>query len=89
MPVYNFECTKCENIFESYQTIKNIDKPLKMACPSCMKNGYLIRLVGSPNLGEPRFLESTPGRPKPSEGFNDVLRNMNKTIPGANIKVRD
>ena len=24
-----------------------------------------------------------------SESFNDVLRNMNHTIPGANIKVRE
>ena len=89
MPVYNFECTKCENVFESFHTIANMDDPLKMPCPSCLKNGYMIRLIGSPSLGEPQFLESTPGRPKPSESFIDVLRNMNHTIPGANIKVRE
>ena len=55
MPVYNFECTKCENVFESFHTIANMDDPLKMPCPSCLKNGYMIRLIGSPSLGEPQF----------------------------------
>ncbi len=89
MPLYNFECTKCQETFESFQTIKNMDKPLKMPCPSCLKNGNMIRLIGSPNLGDPNKLEMTKGLPKPTKEFNDVLKNMKRNYPGNKIEVRD
>ena len=89
MPAYNFECTKCQNIFESFQTIANMDKPLDMPCPSCLKDGHMIRIVGSPGLGDPIRLESTKGRRKPSNQFNDILREMKKNYPGNKIEVRE
>ena len=89
MPTYNFECTKCENVFESFQTIANMDKPLDMPCPSCLKDGYMIRLVGSPGLGDSTRLESTKGRAKPSNDFNDRLREIKKNYPGNKIEVRE
>ena len=89
MPEYSFECTKCQNAFESFQTIANMDKPLDMPCPSCLRDGHMIRLVGSPSLGDPIRLESTKGRRKPSNQFNDILREMKKNYPGNKIEVRE
>ena len=89
MPYYNYECGECSHGYEIFKTIAEYDVPLSEPCPSCYKVGYISRLIGGTRMGEGRFLESTPGRPKPSESFNDVLRNMNDTVPGANIQVRD
>ena len=89
MPEYNFECTKCQNVFESFQTIKNMDKPLDMPCPSCLKDGHMIRLVGSPSVGDSIRLESTKGRIKPSNDFNDRLKEIKKNYPGKKIEVRE
>ena len=89
MPIYNFECTKCENTFESFQTIANMDKPLDMPCPSCLKDGHMIRIVGSPGLGDPLRLEATQKSSKPSNAFNDRLREIKKNYPGNTIEVRE
>ena len=42
MPTYEYECTKCGNAFEKFQSMK--DAPLK-TCPKC--RGKVTRLVGS------------------------------------------
>jgi len=43
MPTYEYECPKCGNHFEQFQSMK--DEPLKR-CPKCKKLG-LKRLIGS------------------------------------------
>ena len=72
MPEYSFECTKCQNVFESFQTI-----------------GHMIRLVCSPRLGDPLKLETTQKSSKPSNAFNDRLREIKKNYPGNKIEVRE
>ena len=89
MPEYSFECSKCQNVFESFQTIANMDKPLDMPCPSCLRDGHMIRLVGSPRLGDPLKLETTQKSSKPSNAFNDRLREIKKNYPGNKIEVRE
>jgi len=42
MPTYEYECPKCGNHFEQFQSMK--DEPLKR-CPKCKKLG-LKRLIG-------------------------------------------
>lgn len=42
MPTYDYECTKCGNSFETFQSMS--DAPL-VKCPTCAKNG-LKRLIG-------------------------------------------
>lgn len=42
MPTYDYQCTKCNHIFEAFQKIN--DLPLE-ACPKC--KGKLRRLIGS------------------------------------------
>lgn len=89
MPIYNFECTKCNNVYEDQQMIKDMDKPLKKPCPSCGEKGFMIRIVGSPNLGEAMKLETTKGLLKPSNDFNDRLREIKKNYAHNKIEVRE
>ncbi len=42
MPTYEYECKKCGDVFETFQSIK--DEPLKQ-CKKC--KGKLKRLIGS------------------------------------------
>ena len=42
MPTYEYECTKCEHQFETFQSMR--DAPLKK-CPKC--GGKVKRLVGT------------------------------------------
>ena len=89
MPEYIFECTKCQNAFESFQTIANMDKPLDMPCPSCLKDGHMIRIVGSPGINDSVRLETTKGRTKPPMEFNERLKQIKKNHPGSTIEVRE
>lgn len=43
MPTYDYKCDSCGNVFEEFQSMK--DLPLKN-CPKC-KNNSLVRLFGS------------------------------------------
>jgi putative FmdB family regulatory protein len=42
MPTYEYKCTKCGNIFERFQSIK---EPPQTECPLC--NGPVRRLIGT------------------------------------------
>lgn len=42
MPTYDYKCTKCGNIFEMFQGIK---EPPHTECPSC--KGSVKRLIGT------------------------------------------
>ncbi|MDP7368334.1 MAG: zinc ribbon domain-containing protein [Candidatus Pacebacteria bacterium] len=89
MPIYIFQCSKCQTTFESFETINNMDKPLNDPCPSCLENGNMLRLVGSPNLGDSCKLEMTKGLPKPTKDFNERLRHVKNSHAGSTIEVRD
>lgn len=43
MPIYNYECTKCEQVWEDMQTMSNRDKPTKEPCPHCKQDSCVIK----------------------------------------------
>jgi len=47
MPMYEYECKKCEYVFEELQ--KMTDKPLKR-CPECGEKKSLVKLLSSSAL---------------------------------------
>ncbi len=85
MPNYIFECSECTHSFEQFETIANIDNPLKEPCPKCEHKGSIIRLVGHSQIVDPVSI----GLKKVPKDFNDLLHNMNARVPGVDIKVRD
>ena len=87
MPIYNFECNNCSHEFEQQHTIAKRDTPLKEPCPVCYHIGYIKRVIASPNLGDPFKLETTKGLQKPSNEFNDRLREIKKKYPKNKILI--
>jgi|TARA_B110000438_G_scaffold294394_1_gene335744 putative FmdB family regulatory protein len=85
MPYYEFECEKCSHKFEEFQTIANIDVPLKAGCPSCKKSGYVQRLISGADICDPVSLGVT----KVPNGYNEVIRNIQKNHPLNTMEVRD
>ena len=88
MPLYDFECEKCSHNYEEFYTIAEMDKPLANPCPSCKKQGGIIRIVGSVRIVDPTRLESTKGRPRPTKDFTEVMTKMKKKHTQSTFEVR-
>ncbi len=89
MPLYDYECEKCKNHFEEFQTIAKMDIPLKRSCPKCSKKGHMLRMIGGPKPVDPTLLEATKGLKKPTKAFNERLREIKKKYRSDCIEVRD
>ena len=88
MPLYNFECQKCEHWFEEFHTIKKMDTPLQKPCPSCKKTGTVIRVIGSARIVDSARLESTKGRLRPTKEFTEVMTRIKKKHTDSKFEVR-
>ena len=85
MPFYEYGCSECSHQFEEFQTIANIDVPLKAGCPSCKEKGYIQRLISGADICDPVSL----GVRKVPAGYNEVVKNIKKSYPGNNIELRE
>lgn len=80
MPIYDYKCKDCNNHFE--KMIPMSQHGAVQTCPLC--SGESERAVGAyaPNIGDPVRL----GLKKPSDGFRDLLRNIDAKTPGSILK---
>ena len=85
MPVYEYGCSECSHEFEEFKTIAEYDAPLSEPCPSCYKVGYINRLISGAEICDPVSL----GVRKVPAGYNEVVKNIKKNIPGNNIELRE
>ena len=85
MPFYEYECSECSHQFEEFKTIAEYDAPLKEACSSCYKVGYITRLISGADICDPVSL----GVRKVPAGYNEVIKNIQKNHPGNTIQVRE
>jgi len=88
MPLYDFECKKCNHYYEEFHTIAEMDKPLNEPCPFCKDKGNIIRIVGRGGIVDSVRLESTKGRLKPTKEFTEVMTRIKKNHPASNFEVR-
>ena len=88
MPLYDFECEKCNHYYEEFYTIAEMDKPLNEPCPCCKDKGSIIRIVGSGRIVDSVRLESTKGRLRPTKEFTEVMTRIKKNHPESNFEVR-
>jgi putative FmdB family regulatory protein len=82
MPLYQYMCADCQYVFEETRKLAEYQEPLKLPCPNCKKEGTLSIQPGACGLsfrGEMRR--------KPTDGFNDKLKEMKKKHPGNKINV--
>lgn len=49
MPIYEFECQKCEHIWEDIMSFKD---PIPEQCPECLEFHQVIKLVSLPARGK-------------------------------------
>ena len=85
MPFYEYGCSGCLHEFETFKTIAEYDIPLSEPCPSCYKVGYIDRLISGAEICDPVSL----GVRKVPAGYNEVVKNIKKNIPGNNIELRE
>ena len=85
MPFYEYGCSECSHEFEQFRTMAEYDVPLKEACPSCYKVGYITRLISGAEICDPVSL----GVRKVPSGYNEVVKNIKKNIPGNTIELRE
>lgn len=80
MPIYDYKCKDCNHHFDKMVSMSNHKK--EQLCPIC--SGISERTVGAyaPSIGDPIRL----GLKKPSDGFRDLLRNIDAKTPGSILK---
>lgn len=68
MPVYEYKCRGCENIFDRFLSISRKDEPKSQPCPTCGKEEVQENISTSAL----RFMDV-----KPSEEFGALLNRIN------------
>lgn len=78
MPLYNFNCTSCNNKFERFLSVANYKQPESENCPSCgeMK---VLKEIQSPNMIQ--FDRNI----KADDTFRDILKQIGKNNKHSNI----
>lgn len=82
MPLYDFECTGCNTLFEASLKISERKIPTESPCPHCGETKVESRLTKAPGLVATAYTNI-----KTPDGFKDVLRTMKKGNPGCAIDV--
>jgi putative FmdB family regulatory protein len=80
MPMYDYKCNACDELYEKNVKIANMNDPQE--CPFCGSTDSLKFIGGAPSFGDSISL----GRVKPSDGFRDVLRKIHDATPGSILK---
>ena len=80
MPLYDYECKKCETLFEEHMSIDDRSIPTKKPCPACGAR-KVEQVILAMNIGDPVRLGIT----KPSSEFNDVLTRISDNNPRSKI----
>ena len=80
MPLYDYECKKCETLFEEHMRMVDNLVPTKRPCPNCGAK-QVKQVLFSLNIGDPVRL----GVIRPSSEFNEVLEKINDRTPRGNL----
>lgn len=84
MALYNFQCSKCSEIFELSKKISERDSVEDDSCPGCLEIGTLQRMVGAPLVGYSTTVSGSYGSKIP-DGFKDLLKRINTEAGAKNI----
>ena len=84
MPLYDYKCKTCNHTWEEQQTIESRNVPRYNPCPECGTSDNIILLIGKPSIGDVVRM----GIKNPDNHVVDRLKEVQKTMPNANIKSR-
>lgn len=81
MPLYQYQCKKCDHFFEEIYTYSNRDVPSKNPCPSCGEIAVEKR-IGTPGISDAikMGMKGTDG------GFKEVLSKIKQAHPRHNLR---
>lgn len=74
MPIYDYKCNKCENVFEALVKMADAEQPTKDPCPECGKKAVVRYYIKATPLHSGEGIGSTVV----PDGFKDVLKNIRK-----------
>ncbi len=73
MPRYDYQCKKCEHIFERTLKIADRHSPSNESCPHCNEIGFVEMYIGSPLMIADQFrLGRMPINTKLQEKFRQI-----------------
>jgi putative FmdB family regulatory protein len=85
MPEYSYKCKECGNIFDKvFSFSEDNNSPLNECCPSCQKQGTVVR-----NYTPPNHAECFSIRKKVSNGWKDVIKKIKSDHPLGNFQSMD
>lgn len=81
MPLYQYQCKKCNHFFEEIYIYSKRDFPTKNPCPSCGEV-EVERAIGTPAISDPikMGMKGTDG------GFKEVLSKIKQAHPRHNLR---
>jgi putative FmdB family regulatory protein len=80
MPLYQYQCKKCNHFFEEIYTYTNRDVPSKNPCPSCGEKA-VKKNIGTPQIADPVKI----GTKRPDSGFKEVLSKIKEAHPRGSL----
>lgn len=80
MPFYDYRCVNCEDTFEKFLKIADVDLPLSEPCHNCSVEGKIEKIISSPSIGDPVRLGVTK---VPSDFQKYVLGRIKERHPKA------
>ena len=86
MPIYEYVCNDCTEVFESLQSMELRNAPVYEPCPKCNKEGDIEKYVGQPLVAKRNRLMGT-GKNMPSN-FRSRMKDISKRHPGNTLRVR-
>jgi putative FmdB family regulatory protein len=79
MPIYDYKCSNCGNIFEERQHIAEREIPEKLPCPDCRAQNTVKQIICAPAICDPILI----GIRKPPADFQKyVLGRIRDSVPG-------
>jgi len=86
MPLYDYNCTKCNTGFEVVRSIDERMLPTFDPCPNCNEIGYIEKHVGTLLIADRTRLMGM-GKNLPQD-FRDRMKTISKNHPGNTLKLR-
>lgn len=77
MPTYDYRCKDCENTFERFTKVAEMNDP--QTCPKCSGTNSEKFIGGAPGLTDSFSL----GRIKPDSDFRARMAEIHKNTPGS------
>ncbi len=73
MPIYNYQCKKCDHEFERMLPISKLDEPISDPCPNeeCGALGEVVKVI----VGKFKSVERIG---KPPAEFNEMLKRIKR-----------